>query len=148
MSRISVLCQLKVVFESVRWLFVSRVQSLKFNSLVNTVMCLAESGSSAFDALWKPHTMIIVYIMALNAPLWSWKEHCIFFLPLNASRSQCALWFMSSVPNAGSSSCLGVDIHPLIATFCPCVCVAVCVLLPSVCACVCVRRDKIWAGLL
>lgn len=78
-----------------------RVQSLNLNSLVNTCY--------AFDA--RPRTMIIVYIMALNAPLWSWKERCIFLLPLNASWTpvvRCDLWallqMLGAVPVWGLTS--------------------------------------------
>lgn len=48
---------------------------------------------------------------------------------------------MSSVTNAGSSSCLAADIHPLIATICLCACVFVCA--------TCVHgHDKMGVGLL
>lgn len=66
------------------------------------------------------------------------KGPALLFL-LNASLPQCEQWFMSHSTNAGSSSCLGADIHPLIAT----ICLSACVFLSVKC----VRgHDKIGAG--
>lgn len=73
-----------------------------------------------------------------------WKEHYfrsefhLSFCPMD-HYSNGVKWFMSCAANAGSSSCLGADIHPLIATICLCARVFLCV------TCVCMTKwERDW----